>query len=165
MLGRLLSLLLIIPFALPAQTDSPTIWKAGTARVKITPDKPLWMSGYSSRTKPAEGTLIDLWAKALVLADPDGQAVVLITLDLVGIPRDLSVAVCADISRKHKLPRQAICLAVSHTHTGPVVGNNLAPCTSSIRSSSGWSMTTPGHCTANSWIWSARPSATWSRSI
>jgi hypothetical protein len=123
---QLLPLLLAVLFVLPARADTSPTWKAGAARIKITPDKPLWMSGYSSRTKPAEGTLIDLWAKALVLADPDGRRVALVTLDLVGIPRDLSLAVRDDISRKHKLPRECICLAVSHTHTGPVVGNNLS---------------------------------------
>jgi len=125
-IGRFLLLVLAVLIAVPVRADTTPTWKAGAARVKITPDKPMWMSGYSSRTKPAEGTLIDLWAKALVLEDPDGRRVALVTLDLVGIPRDLSVAVCADISRKHKLPRECICLAVSHTHTGPVVGNNLS---------------------------------------
>jgi hypothetical protein len=105
--------------------EAPT-WKAGAARVKITPDKLMWMSGYANRTKPAEGTLIDLWAKALVLEDPDGKRVALLTMDLVGIPRDLSTAVCADIGKKYKLPREYLCLAVSHTHTGPVVGRSLA---------------------------------------
>jgi hypothetical protein len=124
-LPRLAPLLIAALFALPARAaDAPT-WKAGAARVKITPERPMWMSGYSSRTKPAEGTLIDLWAKALVLEDPDGHRVALVTADLVGIPRDLSVAVCADITKKHKLPRECVCLAVSHTHTGPVVGSNL----------------------------------------
>src|SRR5271157_4998022 len=108
-LARFALALLALLLAAPARADAPPTWKAGAARVKITPDKPLWMSGYSSRTRPAEGTLIDLWAKALVLEDPDGRRVALVTMDLVGIPRDLSVAVCADISRKHKLPRECIC--------------------------------------------------------
>jgi hypothetical protein len=112
--------------ALPARADEPPgTWKAGVARVKITPPQPMWMSGYSSRTKPAEGTLIDLWAKALVLEDPTGKRAVLVTMDLVGIPRDLSQAVCAELQKKHGLARESVWLAVSHTHTGPVVGNNL----------------------------------------
>ena len=50
----LLALLLASP-ALAA--DAPT-WKAGFAAVVITPTKPMWMSGYAARTKPAEGTEI-----------------------------------------------------------------------------------------------------------
>src|SRR5689334_18355630 len=101
-------------------------WKAGAARVVITPDKPMWMSGYAGRTKPAQGKLTDLWAKSLALEDPQGRRAVLVTMDLVGIDRELSQAVCTELGKKHSLPREAILLSVSHTHTGPVVGNNLA---------------------------------------
>ena len=75
--------------------------KAGVGRVEITPEGPIWMSGYAARTKPAEGKLHDLWAKALVLEDPDGRRGVLVTMDLVGIPRDLSVAVCGEFKKKN----------------------------------------------------------------
>jgi hypothetical protein len=100
-------------------------WKAGAAKIVITPDQPMWMSGYASRTKPAEGKLHDLWAKALALEDPYGRRGVLVTLDLVGIPREHSVAVCAELHKKYNLPRESVILSVSHTHTGPVVGTNL----------------------------------------
>jgi hypothetical protein len=104
-----------------------TEWKAGAAKVKITPEQPLWMSGYSARTKPAEGKLTDLWAKALAMQDPAGRRGVLVTLDLVGIGRELSVAVRDELGKTFGLPREAVVLSVSHTHTGPVVGKNLAP--------------------------------------
>jgi hypothetical protein len=100
-------------------------WQAGVAKVVITPDKPMWLSGYSSRDKPAEGKIHDLWAKALALSDANGKRCVLVTMDLVGIPRELSAAVCDEIKKKHGLPREAVMLSVSHTHSGPVVGSNL----------------------------------------
>src|SRR5262245_21449611 len=92
------------------KADAP--WKAGAAKVKITPEKLMWMSGYGGRTMPAEGTLQDLWAKALVVEDPGGKRVVLVTTDLVGVPRELSVAVCAALKQKHGLPREAVLLSV-----------------------------------------------------
>jgi hypothetical protein len=100
-------------------------WKAGVAKVVITPDRPMWLSGYSSRDKPAEGKIHDLWAKALALEDASGKRCVLVTMDLVGIPREVSIAVCDEIEKKHGLPREAVMLNVSHTHSGPVVGSNL----------------------------------------
>jgi hypothetical protein len=106
--------------------DSPG-WTAGVARINITPETPMWMSGYASRTRPAEGKLLDLWAKALALCDPAGRRAVLVTMDLVGIDRELATAVCQDLKARHGLERSSILLAVSHTHTGPVVGRNLAP--------------------------------------
>lgn len=102
-------------------------WKAGAARIKITPEKLMWMSGFGSRTHPAEGTLTDLWAKALALEDGRGNRAVLITMDLVGIDRETSRRVCQAIESKHGLRRDQIVLNVSHTHSGPVVGENLKP--------------------------------------
>jgi hypothetical protein len=99
----------------------------GVARVNITPDKPLWMAGYGARDRPAEGKLTDLWGKAIVLQDGDGDRAVLVTMDLVGMDRDLSQAICRDLEKEHALARHQIALCFSHTHTGPVVGKNLAP--------------------------------------
>src|SRR5581483_928236 len=113
---------------LAACTASPAAeWKAGAAKIKITPHEHLWMAGYGARTKPAEGTLSDLWAKALVLDDGEGHRAAIISLDLVGIARDLSLATCAELQQKYGLERRQVLIACSHTHSGPVVGHNLQP--------------------------------------
>lgn len=96
--------------------------------MKITPPQLMPMAGYASRgSKPAESTLTDLWAKSLVLQDESGKTAVLVTLDLVGIDRTLSVQICEEICKKHHLQRSQVALATSHTHTSPVVGMNLHP--------------------------------------
>jgi hypothetical protein len=102
-------------------------WNAGVARVNITPDHDMWMAGYASRNRPAEGKLTDLWAKALALEDAAGNQAVLVTLDLVGIDRELARAIGNRIHQAYRLERHQIALCTSHTHTGPVVGRNLAP--------------------------------------
>jgi neutral ceramidase len=121
---RLLLAVVATLFASPSIAAEPG-WKAGFAKVKITPDKPMWMSGYASRTAHAEGTEIELWAKAAVLQAADGKRLVLVALDLVGIDRDTSQAICKPIMAKYTLPREALAISVSHTHCGPVVGKNL----------------------------------------
>lgn len=100
-------------------------WKAGVAKVVITPEHFMWMSGYGGRDRPAEGTLTDLFAKALVVEDSDGRRGVLVTLDIVGIDRALSLQMREALRLEYgfKLPQIALC--VSHTHTGPVIGTNL----------------------------------------
>src|SRR5438067_13160846 len=96
-------------------------WKAGFAAANITPEKFMWMSGYGGRTAPADGKETDLWAKAAVLQAADGRQLVLVTLDLVGLDRETSRRVGKLIRDKNKLPREAVALAVSHTHCGPDV--------------------------------------------
>src|SRR5438105_3687756 len=46
-------------------------------------------------------------------------------MDLVGIGRDMSAAVCRNLAKKYGFAREAIILSSSHTHTGPVVSGNL----------------------------------------
>jgi len=123
----LLSSFAALLFIATVPTAAAAEWKAGVARAKITPQQPVWMSGYAARDRPAEGTLHDLWAKALALDDGNGGRAVLVTLDLCGIDRDFSVRVRKRLAERHKLDRAAIALNVSHTHTGPVVGSNLRP--------------------------------------
>ncbi|QDV67318.1 Neutral/alkaline non-lysosomal ceramidase [Rosistilla carotiformis] len=114
-------------FVLLPLTASAQPWQAGSARISITPDEPIWMAGYGGRDHPAEGKLTDLWAKSLVLQDAAGHTAVLITLDLVGIHRDTATKICDQIGKKHNLSRDQIAINCSHTHTGPAVGANLGP--------------------------------------
>ena len=96
-------------------------WRAGVARREITPGGPIWMGGYASRNHPSEGVLQPLWAKALVLEDGRGTRAAIVTMDLIGIDRRLSEAVCQRAFQKTGIPRERIVLNCSHTHSGPVV--------------------------------------------
>lgn len=102
-------------------------WRAGVARVEITPQQPIQMAGYGARNLPAEGKLTELWAKSLVLEDANGNRGVLITLDLVGIHRDTATKICDRLEQAYGLDRHQIAINCSHTHTGPAVGQNLGP--------------------------------------
>jgi neutral ceramidase len=116
----------VIAFVLPGTLSAAEKqWQAGVAKVNITPELPIWLSGYGGRNKPAATKHDDLWAKALVLEDAGGHRAALVTMDLVGIDRELSQAVCRRVEEKYKLPRAAIALCASHTHSGPVVRGNL----------------------------------------
>ena len=124
---RVLFLGAVISMATSVAISDETGWKAGAARVNITPEKFIWMAGYGSRDRPAEGKLTDLWAKALILEDAAGRRGALISLDLVGIDRTLSQSICGLLSEKFQLNRAQVAICTSHTHTGPVVGQNLSP--------------------------------------
>lgn len=105
-----------------AQAQRATDWKAGVAKVAITPAGPIWMAGYGARNKPSEGVRQDLYAKALALQDETGKNTVLVTLDLVGIKRELSDQIAERCRKQFGLPRDRLALNSSHTHSGPVTG-------------------------------------------
>lgn len=99
----------------------PATWKAGAASVVVTPEKNLFMAGYSARKKPAEGKVQDLFAKALALEDERGTRLVIVTMDLIGVPQSLRHAVTARTEKEHKLPPAALLMNASHTHSGPAL--------------------------------------------
>ena len=100
-------------------------WRAGCARTKITPQNPIWMAGYAFRDHPSEGVRQDIWAKALSLEDSLGRVGLIITMDLLSIPKDFSDDLRDCLARKYGLSRNQIILNVSHTHSGPVIGRAL----------------------------------------
>jgi hypothetical protein len=100
--------------------------QAGVARVKITPPSPFWMSGYAARSHPSEGVEMDLWAKALAVRDGNGPPVVIVTTDLIGLPRVVSDEVAERVLRQFRVERNRLVLNSSHTHCGPAVRKNLA---------------------------------------
>ena len=94
-------------------------WKAGAAKAVITPKTLMWMAGYASRTKPAEGADMDLFAKALVLEDDHGGRLAILTADLVSVPREVRLATAAAVAKAHGIPPERLLINVSHTHCGP----------------------------------------------
>lgn len=107
-----------------AKTDDAVQWKVGVASARITPDRPMQMAGYASRTEPAEGTEQDLFGKAIAIEDNAGNRVVFITLDLIGVIARLRTAVEREVQEKHQLPPQALLMNASHTHCGPSYGRD-----------------------------------------
>jgi hypothetical protein len=121
MLMAIASCLLVIDHGRTVAAGEPTEWKAGAAAVKITPEKMMWMAGYAARKKPAEGVAQDLFAKALVVEDAKGQRLVIVTFDLVGIPRLLRDQLAVELASAHQVRPEWLLLNASHTHCGPEI--------------------------------------------
>ncbi|RDB05394.1 neutral/alkaline non-lysosomal ceramidase N-terminal domain-containing protein [Runella aurantiaca] len=100
-------------------------WKAGVAKVIITPKESVWQAGYASRTHASEGKLHDLWAKALALEDENGKKCVLVTTDILGFPKAMSDRIRVQLHDKFGLTKAQIILNSSHTHSGPVLDDAL----------------------------------------
>jgi hypothetical protein len=101
-------------------------FRVGIARQDITPTGPIWMSGYANRNKPSEGILTRLHAKALAIEDNKKGVAVIVTTDLIGLPRVITDEIAARLQKAHGLSRAQILFNSSHTHTGPVVWPNLS---------------------------------------
>jgi hypothetical protein len=114
---------LLAPSAAAAESD----WKVGLARVRITPERPVFLSGYASRNHPFEKVTADLYAKALALEDGEGHLAVLVTTDLLGLPAAVAEPICERLHTKAGLKREQILLGSSHIHTGPALSLDPTP--------------------------------------
>jgi len=106
-------------------SGTPPLWKAGIAKIRITPRKPVWLTGYGARTKPSEGILQDLYAKALALEDESGNRAVLVTTDLLGFPAEVAGNIAEGVQRQFGLSRDRLLLSSSHTHGGPALASPI----------------------------------------
>lgn len=103
--------------------DARFQWQAGAASTVLTPEQDIWLAGYA-RKQPSRGTLQDVYAKALALQGSDGSRLVIVTCDLIGIPRDLRSSVEQQAQERYGLEPASLLLNASHTHTGPEVRMN-----------------------------------------
>lgn len=122
--ARWLLAVLVLCVAQPANAARYS-WKAGVAKVVITPTRSVWMAGYAARTKPSEGVAQDLYAKALALEDPSGRRAVLVTTDLLGLPAAVSGRVAQRVEKQYGLSRERVIFNSSHTHCGPALDRVL----------------------------------------
>jgi hypothetical protein len=92
---------------------------AGSARRDITPAWPVLQAGFGQRQAPSTGVLDRIFTKALYLA-AGSERFVLVTADLICIPKPLAEAVTQRIVARTGLTEAQVCLCASHTHSGPV---------------------------------------------
>jgi|GEM_PF-922095 len=98
---------------------------AGTARVDITPQKPISMGGYGQRAgKLSQGVHDPLYAKILILKIESRQ-LVFITTDLLCIPDVVYRGVVQGLVAGGLAKEEEVCLSASHTHSGPEMKDNL----------------------------------------
>jgi neutral ceramidase len=100
-------------------------WRVGIAKAEITPESPMYMAGFGGRDKAAEGTLHDIWVKALALEDANGYRGVVITCDVCGVSKKTYEKICDELKKRCGLERSQILLTYSHTHTGPALDECL----------------------------------------
>jgi hypothetical protein len=96
----------------------------GAAAVDITPEEPIRLTGYGNRTVPTADVRQRLHAKALAFSGPRGRPAILITADLIGVPRHVSDEVARRLAPAG-IAREQLAVTATHTHTGPALAGML----------------------------------------
>lgn len=93
--------------------------KAGFSKVCISPPKGAPLAGFAAREGVSEGIHDDLFARALVLSD-EKSAFALVSVDLLALPSEFVKRVRIGIESRTGISADAVMIASTHTHAGPV---------------------------------------------
>lgn len=106
-----------------AGAEAPPV--VGVARVDITPDGPIRLSGYQARGSVSKGVAQKLWAKAVAIEAGDQGPVVLVSVDNVGVPEAITSELATRLSRRSGLARERLTVGSTHTHSAPCLTGEL----------------------------------------
>lgn len=108
--------------AVRLQADEPQrpLIPVGAAKIDITPDFPVRLSGYGNRKSESQGIAQRLWAKAIVLgADGDPGPAVWIIYENCGLTSAIREAVAKRLQAKAGIQSERLVISVTHSHTAP----------------------------------------------
>jgi putative membrane-bound dehydrogenase-like protein len=113
-------------FTAAIAAEKPSLIQVGAAKVDITPDYPIRLSGYGGRTNESQGIDQRLFAKALAIgSDKDGPAI-LLTVDNLAVPANLRDEIAAWLKKKAGIRNERLAVCSSHTHTAPMLTGVIA---------------------------------------
>ncbi len=104
--------------------DNKMLWKVGIAKKIITPKTSVWLAGYGWKREPI-GVIHDIWVKALAFEDQKGYRGVIVTSDLMGIPKKMYENIYQKVNKKLGIDRSQFMLTFSHNHSAPRLHENL----------------------------------------
>ena len=94
-------------------------WQAGVAKMDITPTEPLRLSGYAARNDVSVGVSDPLHARALVLRFDDDVPLVIVSIDAIGIPGNMTNRIAKTVQVRWGISRSRMVLAATHSHCAP----------------------------------------------
>ena len=106
--------------------SAEAVYRIGVGRVDITPSYPVRLSGFGFRRAESDGVTQAIWAKALVVDDQRSGPAILITVDNLGIPADITLEVARRLQTRRGIHPKRVSITATHTHSAPML-RGVAP--------------------------------------
>src|SRR3982751_2353930 len=101
-------------------------FKVGVGSVDVTPEYAIRLSGYAARKTESEGIAQRLHTKAIAVEQADGEMALFMTIDNVGITKEIHDQIAAEVGARHGIRSDHLVIFSSHTHSAPCLSNALA---------------------------------------
>lgn len=93
--------------------------RVGASRIDVTPETAIRLSGYAARSSETTQVEQRLYARALAIGASKESAVVVVTVDSIGLPVQVCDAIAAKVHQVDGLKRERLALCSTHSHTAP----------------------------------------------
>ncbi len=113
-----LAFVAVLLMMVPARAEGPAGLKAGAARIDITPEKSVTLSGYASRKGLSTGVHDPLSARALAF-EAGGKRLVLVATDIIGFYGGTDEFLRSALLKEFNLQPGELFLTAIHTHAAP----------------------------------------------
>ena len=100
-------------------------WRVGASKADITPEEPIRLSGYGSRTQPTIEIDDRLFTRAMCLQYGEQPPLILVSLDAIGLSAFLTDQIHAKLKELYSLERKQVVLCTTHSHTAPQLDDVL----------------------------------------
>jgi len=107
--------------SLTVLTAAAATMQAGAAKLSIAPQSAMWRTGYAGGDRPAQAADSSLFARALAIDDGAGNRVVILSVELLAVPRTLAERVAIALMKTYDLERGQIVISATGTHSAPFV--------------------------------------------
>src|SRR5689334_15610631 len=93
--------------------------------VDITPEEPIWLSGWSNRESPSTGVSQRIFVKVLALQSGNDPITILLSSDLMAYSVEFVAQMIQIAKDQFGVDRARIALCATHNHSAPVTTNVL----------------------------------------
>jgi len=107
-------------------TGQTSTTMVGAARVDITPNYSIRLSGFGFRRQESEGVTHPIWAKALAIGAEGESPAILVTVDNLGVPDYMVCDLAKRLKSKAGVDPARVAVSSTHTHTAPML-DGVAP--------------------------------------
>ncbi|MBL9202508.1 MAG: neutral/alkaline non-lysosomal ceramidase N-terminal domain-containing protein [Opitutaceae bacterium] len=113
-------LIACLAVTLALRAAEPTVL-VGAAKIDITPELPIRLSGYQGRPAEATRVVTPLTARALAIGADANQPVIIIAAEIIGVSDAIRAQVVRALAASHRIAPERVAICTTHVHTGPAL--------------------------------------------